>query len=209
MDGTTIDDEWAHERAKIEIAKSIGAEGDLHLSEFTGRSNRKFWQFVLDTFHVDGDVEELTAMQFNRVYELVKEYRYPESFGLTETLKYLRSSGIKTALTSGSDIFFVDNMLDYLNLSELFDIKVSKEYVKEVKPAPDIYLKALDLAGVSGEHAIGVEDSNSGCSALHAAGMRCIGYMNEGKNPQSLHEADLKVSRMPEIKQIVQRCTQS
>ena len=205
MDGTLIDDEWAHEQAKTEIARTLGVKGDLHLSEFTGRSNRKFWQFILETFQVNGDIEDLTNRQFKRVLELVKEHHYPESAGLKDALNYLRSLGIKTAITSGSDVFFVDDILDYLNLTELFDIKVSKEYVKEVKPSPDIYLKALELAGTAGKDAVGIEDSNSGCTALHGAGMKCIGYTNQGKNPQSLLEADCKIQSMLELISLIRR----
>lgn len=204
MDGTLIDDEWAHEQAKAEIAHSIGADGDLDLPAFTGRSNRKFWQHVLDKFGLCGDVDDLTERQFRRVLELCIEKRQPASYGLTEAVKNLKAKGIKVAITSGSDEHFVDEILELLNLEPYFDIKVSKEQVKEVKPSPDIYLRALEFAGVSAEHAIGVEDSNSGCSALHAAGMRCIGYTNRGANPQSLAEADVKIETMLELIEMVE-----
>ena len=203
MDGTLIDDEWAHEQAKAEIARSIGADGDLDLSAYTGRSNRKFWQHVLDKFGLCGDVDDLTERQFRRVLELCIEKQQPASYGLTEAVKNLKAKGIKVAITSGSDEHFVDEILDLLNLAPYFDVKVSKEHVKEVKPSPDIYLKALEFAGVRAEHAIGVEDSNSGCSALHAAGMRCIGYTNRGANPQSLTEADTKIETMFELIEMV------
>lgn len=199
MDGTLIDDEWAHEIAKIEIAHSIGARGDLDLSQYIGRSNRKYWRHILDKFHLEGDVDELTGWQFRRVLELCVERKQGESWGMTEALKYFRSKGIKVAITSGSDGYFVDQILDLLGLTDYFDIKVSKELVGEVKPAPDVYLKAQELSGVQAPRAVGVEDSNSGCSALHAAGMRCIGYTNRGKNRQSLEKADIKISTMLEL----------
>ena len=75
--------------------------------------------------------------------------------------------------------------------------------MKEVKPSPDIYLKALELAGVSPENAVGVEDSNSGCTAIHAAGMKCIGYTNRGDNPQSLEMADIKIGTMLELTELI------
>lgn len=203
MDGTLIDDEWAHEQAKTEIAHSIGADGDLDLPAYTGKSNRKFWQHILDKFGLSGDVEELTERQFRRVLELCVEKKQPASYGLIEAVMYLKSRGVKVAITSGSDEHFVDEILELLNLTPYFDVKVSKEQVKEVKPSPDIYLKALEFAGVSPEHAIGVEDSNSGCSALHAAGMRCVGYTNQGANPQTLAEADIKIGTMLELIEMV------
>ena len=67
MDGTLIDDEWAHEQAKSEIAHAIGADGDLDLAAYTGRSNRMFWQHILDKFGLTGDVDVLTEKQFHRV----------------------------------------------------------------------------------------------------------------------------------------------
>lgn len=204
MDGTLIDDEWAHEQAKAEIAHSIGADGDLELPAFTGRSNRKFWQHVLDKFGLSGDVEELTERQFRRVLELCVEKRQPASYGLTEAVRHLKARGIKVAVTSGSDEHFVNEILALLELEPYFDIKVSKEQVREVKPSPDIYLKALEFAGVTAEHAIGVEDSNSGCTALHAVGMRCVGYTNRGANPQSLAEADVKIETMLELIEMVE-----
>lgn len=203
MDGTLIDDEWAHEQAKTEIAYSIGAKGDLDLPMFTGRSNRKFWEHICDKFGIDGDVEELTRRQFMRVYELCAEKKQPASYGVVEALKYFKSKGIKVAITSGSDEFFIDKILDYLELTPYFDVKVFKELVKDVKPAPDIYLRSQELAGVPAEFAVGIEDSNSGCTALHGAGMKCIGYTNKGANPQSLAEADFKISTMLELMEII------
>lgn len=203
MDGTLIDDEWAHEQAKTEIAHSIGAHGDLDLPLFTGRSNRKFWTHILEKFDIAADVEELTERQFTRVLELCIDAGQPESGGMSPALKYLKGNGIKTAITSGSDEYFVDEILKFLGLTEYFDVKVSKEYVECVKPAPDIYLRALEFSGIDAAHAVGVEDSNSGCSALHAAGIKCIGYTNGGANPQSLCDADIKVSSMLELIELI------
>lgn len=203
MDGTLIDDEWAHEQAKVEIAHSIGAHGDLDLHDYTGRSNRKFWQHVLDKFDMEGDIDELTDRQFRRVLELCIEKKQPASAGMSEAVKYLKSRGIKIAVTSGSDEYFIDDILTAIGLKEYFDIKVYSELVKEVKPSPDIYLKALELAGVSPENAVGVEDSNSGCTAIHAAGMKCIGYTNRGDNPQSLEMADIKIGTMLELTELI------
>lgn len=205
LDGTTLDNEWAHEEAKRQIAASIGAIGDLELPRFTGKSNRLFWQYVLEKFQIDGDIEELTACQFQKVAELVREAKQPESEGLTETLKWLKKEGIKVAITSGSDEYFIDEITDYLGTSQYYDIKVTKDQVKRVKPDPDIYLKAQEMAGIDGVYAIGVEDSNAGCEALHRAGMRCVGYTNQGKNPQSLEKADWRVPSMLNIIDIVKQ----
>lgn len=44
------------------------------------------------------------------------------------------------------------------------------------KPAPDVYLKAAELAGVDPEDCVVIEDSASGARAAVAANMRCFGF---------------------------------
>ena len=192
LDGTIIDDEWAHEKVKIRVARDLGADGDLSLSYFVGRSNRLFWKNVLDKYQIQGqDIENLVEQQFRGVAEYIKERNQPESPGLTEALKYLKSKGCKIAVASGSDEYFVNAVLEHLHVEQYFDYKITKNHVTHVKPDPDIYLTALRMADVSGSNAIGVEDSTSGCMALKAAGMGCtVGFTNEGKNPQDLSIAD-------------------
>ena len=206
LDGTIVDDEWAHEQAKVEIAKSVlGVDGDLNLSRFTGHCNRLFWQSVCDLAGKQGDLEDLTVRQFNRVMELLRERNQPESTGLTETLKYLKSAGITVALTSGSDNFFVDEILDYLKIRPYIDIKVTKDHVRFVKPDPDIYLAAQRIAGIEGAHALGVEDSIAGCTALRSAGMFSTGITHSGKNPQDLSLADFRIAQMTDLIPLIQK----
>lgn len=199
LDGTVIDDEWAHEQAKTEIAQSIGVTGDLDLQHFLGRSNRLFWENVCRLGNVSEDIEHLTQLQFHRVLELVRQAAQPESPGLTDTLRYLKREGYTVALTSGSDAFFVDEMIKHLNIVGFVDIKVTKDYVRQVKPSPDIYLAAQRLANVEPAAAIGVEDSDSGCQALCNAGMISVGYTNRGKNPQAMAGADYRIGEMTQL----------
>ena len=199
LDGTIIDDEWAHEQAKTEIAASFGVTSDLQLSKFTGHCNRLFWESVCSNAGVTEDIESLVNRQFRRVMELVLEKKQPESTGLSETMKYLKDNGYTVALTSGSDVFFVDDIMDYLNIRQFVDVKVTKDHVKKVKPDPDVYLTAQRMAGFEGWQCIGVEDSVAGCRALKAAGMTSLGYTNKGKNPQDLSVADYRIEVMTDI----------
>lgn len=209
LDGTIIDDEWAHEQAKVEIARSFGVTSDLELSKFTGRSNRLFWETVCRNANVVGDIEELTNRQFHRVMELILQYHQPESRGLTETFQYLKKAGYTVALTSGSDVFFVDEIMDYLNIREYIDVKVTKDHVRAVKPDPDVYLTAQRMGGHKAEACLGVEDSIAGCQALHGAGMISVGYTNHGRNPQNLSLADYRIEDMTDLIPLLERISKS
>lgn len=199
MDGTVIDNEWAHDIAKKSIVAELGDNCTIDYLYFIGRDNRLFWRCVLENMGLEGDVEYLVAQQYKRVAEQVRLHNQPEAPGLTTLLKYAKKRGFKTAVCSGSDEYFVRDILRHMNVEQYYDYVIPGDGVKNLKPAPDIYLKALKTAGFDGENALTVEDSRNGCKAAIAAGIRVVGMMNEGKNPQNLDNANYRVNRMEEI----------
>lgn len=203
LDGVIIDSEWAHESAKTRIYTSLGVTGHVDLAAFTGRSNRLFWQKILNDFGVEGNVDELVKQQFALVMEELMKARQRESSGLTDLLKLLKSRGIKTAVSSGSEEYFIRDILDYLKISEYFDCVITGNDIVRLKPDPDIYLAALRLSGTAAENAIAVEDSAAGCQAAKSAGLICVGYTNNGKNPQNLEKADFRIDRLLQLEGII------
>lgn len=196
LDGTIVDSEWAHEEAKRSIMADLGGQCDIDLNYFVGRSNRDFWKTVLAKMGKEGDIEALVRLQFERVLSALRRENQSESPGLTRLLRYCRDTGRKTAVCSGSDEHFVLDVLDFLGVRSLFDVVITSKDVTRLKPAPDIFLAALDRAKIPGTCALAFEDSHSGCLSAHAAGMRCIGYTAGGRNPQNLDEANFLVSQL-------------
>ena len=49
------------------------------------------------------------------------------------------------------------------------------------KPAPDVYMKAANLAGIDPVDCVVIEDSATGARAAVAAKMRCFGFCAETK----------------------------
>ena len=68
------------------------------------------------------------------------------------------------------------------------------------KPAPDVYLKVLELTGVNAEEAVAVEDSRAGIEAAKAAGIFCYGYDNPTSGMQDISKADQQIKSIREIK---------
>jgi beta-phosphoglucomutase-like phosphatase (HAD superfamily) len=62
--------------------------------------------------------------------------------------------------------------------------------VAKKKPAPDIYLLALERLGVPAERTLVVEDSRNGLLAAHGAGLRCVmtvnGYTEEEEDTEAI-----------------------
>lgn len=64
--------------------------------------------------------------------------------------------------------------LQRLDLLKYFDYLVTADLVENIKPEPDLFLKAIDLAGVEKEDAVIIEDSKNGLIAGVRAGIDVI-----------------------------------
>jgi HAD superfamily hydrolase (TIGR01509 family) len=94
--------------------------------------------------------------------------------GAVELVAELRRHGVPLGLASNSPRFLVDDALATAGLTDAFAAIVTSDDVEHPKPAPDIYLRACELLGVSPAEALALEDSTSGVKAAKAAGMTCI-----------------------------------
>jgi len=71
--------------------------------------------------------------------------------------------------------------------------------VDQGKPAPDVYLEAARQLGADPSRCVVLEDSRNGIIAAKAAGMACIGYVNENSGNQDLSAADRIVRSVREV----------
>ena len=55
------------------------------------------------------------------------------------------------------------------NLKKYLKFMISNEDVKNSKPAPEIYLKAIDRLGLKSEECLVIEDNHNGVQAAQAA----------------------------------------
>lgn len=204
MDGTMLDNEWAHARANEQIARELGVELPQNVRP-CGYSVREYWQSICQNEGIQADVEQLAQQHFQKTMDVIKEAKVPEMPGLGRVLRSLKESGRQVAITSSSDESFVREVADYLGVTPYIDFFVTKDQVTRLKPAPDIYLEALRLAGVKAEQALGVEDSVPGCRALREAGLHSVGFLNEGSNFQGDRlESDYRIERMDELYTLVE-----
>jgi beta-phosphoglucomutase-like phosphatase (HAD superfamily) len=68
--------------------------------------------------------------------------------------------------------------------------------VAHKKPAPDIYLLALEQLKVSAEEVLVIEDSRNGLLAACGAGVRCLITVNGYTEQEDFTEATLVVSSL-------------
>jgi beta-phosphoglucomutase-like phosphatase (HAD superfamily) len=94
------------------------------------------------------------------------------------------------AIASSSSESWVTEHLARLELLEHFTVLSCWEEGLQPKPAPDVYLRALDRLGVAATEAVAFEDSPNGIAAAKAAGLRCIAVPNQMTAALDLSAAD-------------------
>lgn len=75
-------------------------------------------------------------------------------------------------------------MMKELKLDENFDLIIGKEEIKNKKPAPDVYLYALNYFNADANECIVFEDSLQGLQAASAAGIETINVYDKYSDPE-------------------------
>lgn len=78
------------------------------------------------------------------------------------------------AVVSGGFRGPVVGSLEAVGIADLFDLVVTADDVVHSKPAPDLYLRALDLLGLQPSECVVYEDSEIGIASARAAGITAV-----------------------------------
>lgn len=128
--------------------------------------------------------------------------------GLVELIQHLHDSDhhhFRTAIASSSFPSHLQLMLRGLNLMHEFDAVVGGDGKMRNKPAPDLYLRALELLGANGAETLALEDSNSGVRAAKTAGLFVIAVPNEYTLSQDLSTADLILPDLHQVRDFIEK----
>ena len=131
--------------------------------------------------------------------EMVAAGKLPPRPGIARIIGAAQDAGWKLGVASTSAEAAVHAILDYAVGAERasrFDVFLAGDCVPKKKPAPDIYLLALEKLGVDPAEVLVVEDSRNGLEAAHAAGLRCLVTVNGYTEDEDSSEAILVVSSL-------------
>lgn len=106
---------------------------------------------------------------------LSKARKNEELFNL---IKNSKDNSIIAMVTSASKQNTM-NILEFFNVSDLFDIIITQEDVKKQKPDPECFILAMEKANISSNNTTIYEDSENGIKAAELSGasyIKVIGY---------------------------------
>jgi len=196
LDGTLVQTErlkaLSYARAAAELCPTGLQEADVveSFKDVVGLSRREVAMALLERFGLEqaarARMTELGVqtpwqafLQIRlRIYqdliadpEVLRRNQWPHN---VELLHQARRVGCKTALATMSHRDQVQRVLEILDLTDAFELVVSRDDVEQGKPNPEIYLLVSCELDVSPSRCLVIEDSPAGVKAALAAGMRVI-----------------------------------
>lgn len=147
--------------------------------------------------HVPGD---WVRRHNEQVREAVAETVEPID-GIHAVLDTLDAAAVAWGVASQSGLNYLERALGRVGIWQRAEGRVaSSQMVERPKPAPDVYLKAMELVGVAPGRTVVIEDSPTGVRAGVAAGARVIGYAADGPPERLLSAgASQTVATMSEL----------
>jgi HAD superfamily hydrolase (TIGR01509 family) len=119
--------------------------------------------------------------------------------GASQYLHDARRLGYKVGIASNSPMEWVKKYMTRLSLMDCVDRFSTSDFVRHIKPDPEIYLNALQALEVSASEAIALEDSLIGVRAARRAGIFCIAVPNPLIRGATFDEANFHLQSLEEM----------
>lgn len=95
--------------------------------------------------------------------------------GVHAFLDKISVNGMRLALATSAPELNIELGLQKLKLENTFEHIVGKVDVSHGKPHPEVYLKSMELLGMTAENCIVFEDSKAGIQSARSAGIKVVG----------------------------------
>jgi HAD superfamily hydrolase (TIGR01509 family) len=170
-DGVLIDTEIVAACCFVSRVKKEGMV--LTVEQYLTRHTGSTFTAVFEHFFRDTHTLQQRILMMNDVEQEVAD----RAEGIAGVEAMLAALSISKSIVSNSHINRVEEAMEKLGLTDFFSGQVfSSELVARPKPAPDVYILALEQLGLNPDELIVVEDSLTGVSAAKAAGLEVIGF---------------------------------
>ncbi len=142
-------------------------------------------------------LKKLAQLKEDTYYRIAEGKLHPIS-GVNRIIQEAKDLNLKIAVASSGSINKINFNLSQAGLNKKFLNIVSADDVKHAKPAPDIFLEAMNRLEIEPKKCIIIEDSISGIKAAKSSGAFTIGISTTFP-PKKLNEADMIIEDYGEL----------
>ena len=172
MDGVIFDTEKEYLKEWEVIFKKYGykMKKEIYISVM-GRGRKKVKEIFKEKFGEDLPIDKMYIEKDKMLKEAVENNKVPLKEGALELLEFLKENGYKIALATSAKRERVKIQVRHAKIENIFDAIVCSEDITNLKPDPEIFLKAAEKVCVNPENCIVIEDSEAGIKAAFNAKM--------------------------------------
>lgn len=175
MDGLVVDTEKYYQASWIIAAKEFGFQMSRETALALRSCTREVAKPMLEGLFGEGfDFDRVRARRRELVEEAVKRHGIDRMPYVDELLALLKEKGIMAHIVTATDEERCKRFLSLAGLRCSFDKITCANMVKIGKPEPDVYLYALERAGVRADEVLALEDSPNGVKSASRAGLSVI-----------------------------------
>jgi len=201
MDGTLVDSEKVYQvgfrRAFDHFDIEISHDEIVTFSGLSGEEEME----LLDTYTKDRAVsEDLFSRMMTYCMGEFSEDRVQLKSHAISLLQHCKEQGLKVGLATSTHEKDAVRLLKKLAIFPYFDFFVFGDHVETPKPDPANYKLALQRSGSLASECLAVEDSRSGVTSAHLAGIAVVQICDDTK-PVDL--ADYHITSLQEIEGIM------
>ena len=214
VDGTLADTEKDGHRVAFNMAfEEAGLDWhwdvDLYDKLLAVTGGKERIKYYLDQFNTDFEkpenfdefVKGLHAAKTRFYTQLLGEGRIPLRPGVERLLNEARAQGYRLAIATTTTPENVTALLENTlgpDSIEWFEVIAAGDIVPAKKPAPDIYVWAMEKMGLTPAECIAFEDSENGIRASKGANLATIITINDYTRNHDFSEAELVLDHMGE-----------
>lgn len=150
---------------------------------------------------IEACIRKLHARKTYHYQELLRSGALRLRPGVRRLLREARAAGLKLAVASTTTPANVTMLLEQAVGPEgrgWFDVIAAGDMVEHKKPAPDVYLLALERLGLAAAECLVVEDTAAGLTAARAAGLATLITVTAATRQQDFDGALLVVDQLGE-----------
>jgi HAD superfamily hydrolase (TIGR01509 family) len=174
LDGTLVDTLPKLHDVYLNFLKKFGINGSqVEFEENNGALLPEIIQTLKTRYQLPDSASELIE-QYKGLIKEIYERGDILIKGTVESLAFLKKLHLKIMLVTSSSSELASLVLKNPKLRNIFDGSVTGDLVQKGKPDPEIYLLALEKAGLKPQDAVVIEDSLHGVHAALNAGIYTI-----------------------------------
>ncbi|MBR4022119.1 MAG: HAD family hydrolase [Ruminococcus sp.] len=175
MDGRMFDTEKLLVKFWCQAANEHGFDmKQEHVLGIRSLSRKYAIPHLKSIFGDNFDFESIRARRISLMNDYIDKNGFEIKKGLFKLLDYLKEHNYKIAVATATDLERATIYLKKAKVFDYFDEIICGDMIKNGKPDPDIYIKAVEKLNLTADECLALEDSPNGIKSAYNAGCKII-----------------------------------